>query len=239
MTIPIAALAPLCAANISSVYSPDMSRLATPLCNSRVFSVERDPYAGQLIPYPTGALRAALRLPILLYRLGMGWLLAPIPLMILTTRGRRSGAARHTPIEFRGHGSKFYIVSLWGSRPHWFQNLLAEPKVTIQQGSRQFAARAQVVDSHGEALRVLHLFRRRVPAIYDAVMARMSGESTISVQKLPELSRAFTIVRLDRLPNEPLPLPPVAPDLAWIAPMGILAGAVTLALLVFSRSRRS
>ena len=68
------------------------------------------------LPYPQGLGRWLLRLPLLLYRLGLGWLANSFRLMVLTTWGRKSGLPRHTAIEYRAHGSKIYVISAWGSR---------------------------------------------------------------------------------------------------------------------------
>lgn len=189
--------------------------------------------------YPTGAVRALLRLPIWLHRLGLGGLLHFLPLAILTTRGRKSGRPRVTALEYRQHGSKFYLVSAWGTQAHWVQNLLAQPMATLQQGGRSYAVRARLVEDRGEALRVLHLFRRIAPYIYDAVIARLSGEESVDVKTLPDVSGDITIVRLDILPNEAPPLPPVRADLAWVMPAGLVIGAATMALVLFTRARRS
>lgn len=190
------------------------------------------------LPYPVGIARALLRLPVLLYRLGLGYFLSGIPIMILTTRGRVSGQARHTPVEFRQHGTKFYVVSAWGSRPQWFQNLRAAPDVTVQFGPRRFAARATLVEDSGEAARALYLFRKRAPLVYDTLLALLSGASSVNQRTLPDVSDAFTIVRLDRQANDPLPLAPVEPDLAWVAPAGLVVTLAVTAAVLFARTRR-
>lgn len=189
--------------------------------------------------YPSGLGRDVMRLPILLYRMGLGDVLRLYPIFILATRGHRTGRTRHTPLEYRQHGSKFYIISAWGQRANWVQNLLSYPMATVQQGSRRIAVRARLVDNNGEALRALHLFRRSAPATFDSIIARISGEREVNVKRLPDISSNVTILRLDRLPEEPPPLTPVPSDLAWVAPTGALIGLAAVALLVFTRARRS
>src|SRR5690606_8582246 len=112
-------------------------------------------------------------------------------IMVLTTRGRTTQLPRHTAIEFRTHGSKLYVVSIWGARPNWYQNLLNNPDVTIQRGGRTYAAKAYLVTNSGEALRVLHLFRRRAPGIYDSIIARLSDRNSIDSRSLHEVTGAF------------------------------------------------
>lgn len=159
------------------------------------------------LPYPRGPLRWLLRAPIWLYRLGLGAPLGSAHIMVLTTTGRVSGQPRHTAIEFRTHGSKTYLVSAWGERPHWYKNLLAHPVVGVAQGSQRFMARATVVDDASEAARVLYLFRKRAPAIYDALMARLSNAETVSARTVPAITDHFVIVRLEPAPDAAGPAP--------------------------------
>lgn len=184
----------------------------------------------KFFPYPQGSTRHLLRLPILGYQLGLGRLLEAAHIMVLTTRGSSTQLPRHTAIEYRTHGSKLYVVSIWGSRPHWYQNLVKDPDVTIQRGGRTYAATAQPVTNSGEALRVLHLFRRRAPGIYDSIIARLSDRNSIDSRSLHEVTDAFTIVRIEPS-GRSLPLPPVPVNRDWMLPTAAVAG---LGLILFS-----
>jgi deazaflavin-dependent oxidoreductase (nitroreductase family) len=194
---------------------------------------------GEVFTYPQGILLLLLRVPLFLYRMGLGEVVNAARIMILTTRGRKSGLPRHTALEYRMHGNKLYVISGWGKRPHWVKNLLTDPLVTLQLGSRVYAAHASVVDTPGEALRALHLFRRSNPAYYDTVLARMSDAGAVDVNTLPQISSQFTIVRLDRLEGM-ASLPLLRADLTWILPTGFFTTLATAALLfTLSRVRRS
>ncbi len=188
-----------------------------------------EPDEPQFIPYPTGLLRLALRMPLTLFRLGLGGLLNSMRLMILTTHGRKSGQARHVAIEYRRHGSTIYMISGWGERPDWYQNLLTDPLVTIQLGRQTLSALADKVTDPAEALRAVNLFRRDAPTRYDAVLGRLVDDE-ISGFKLPEVSPQFTIVRLDLIADEPL-LPGLAMDRIWLWPAAFIGVVLTLALL--------
>lgn len=188
------------------------------------------------MPYPSGLSRRLVRLPIWLYRLGWGWLMGALHLMVLTTWGRSSGLPRHTAIEYRIHGSKLYVVSAWGERPNWYRNLLAQPVARVRLGRRTFNVRATVVTDSGESLRVLYLFRKRAPFIYDALLARLSNQHSVNSRTLPDVSNMFTIVRLDPS-DEVVGPPPVEPDWRWAS---WLAGGlllIGLARLVWGRRR--
>lgn len=181
----------------------------------------------------------AIRLPLALYRLGLGMVIGAAPIMVLTTRGRKSGLPRHTALEYRQHGSKFYVISGWGQRADWLQNLLADPNVTIQCGQHTFAARARVVEDAGEANRVVQLYRKQLPYIYDTLLSKVSGETSVNPRRVMEVSDKLTIVRMDRLTDVQPSQPPLQPDLVWVLPVTAMVMTATLGLIVAARTRRS
>ena len=156
---------------------------------------------------PTGLTRSLYRLPIRLYRLGWGQVLGWLPMLVMTTKGRRSGLARHVMVEYRRHGSKYYVFSAWGERTDWYRNLLEYPRVTIQHGAHVFAADAQPVQDNAEALRALYLFTRN-SRLYERMFAGMSSAQAADLNSLADVAQEFTLVRLE--PNDETPeLPPV------------------------------
>jgi deazaflavin-dependent oxidoreductase (nitroreductase family) len=191
----------------------------------------------ELIPYPSGAARALVRLPVVLYRLGLGPLVSLLPLLVVITRGRKSGLPRPSVLEYRRHGTKHYIVSAWGRRTQWFQNLMEYPLVTVQNGWEHFGARASIVEDSGEALRVLYLFRKKAPIIYDALLARLSDKNTVNARTLPDISSQFVIVRLEPVTGEPTPTP-VPSDLAWVLRFAFV-GVLAMIVIRLVRQRRA
>lgn len=190
---------------------------------------------GNSLPYPRGFGRWLVRLPLLFYRVGLGDVLDRIlHIMVLGTRGRASGLPRYTPIEYRRHGSKIYVISAWGDQPHWFKNLQIRPEVMAQTGRQGCKATASLVTNEGEALRVLHLFRRRAPFFYDPLIARLSERDSVNARTLPEVSRHFTIVRIDPEPGES-ELPPLTTDSLWVWPALLAVGVVVLAAIWLTR----
>src|SRR5664279_1217497 len=189
-----------------------------------------------LIPYPNNAARLLLRLPLIAYRLGLGDLMNAVHIMVLGTRGRKSGLTRYTAIEYRRHGSKLYLVSVWRERPNWLQNLKTTPDVLVQQGRHQFGARAEIVTNPGEALRVLHLFRRRAPFVYDPIIAHLSARERVDERSLPEITQEITIVRIDPVPDVP-DLEPLPANYAWVWPTLLGLGVLAALLMALTRSR--
>ena len=57
-----------------------------------------------------------------------------VPTLLLTTRGRRSGKLRRTPLIYGRDGDRYVVVASYGGSPQhpdWYLNLRDEPDVTI------------------------------------------------------------------------------------------------------------
>lgn len=65
-----------------------------------------------------------------------------MPVIILTTRGNKSGKLRKTPLMRVEHGGEYALVASLGGAPKhpvWYHNLTADPEaVTIQDGPEPF-----------------------------------------------------------------------------------------------------
>ncbi len=66
--------------------------------------------------------------------------------LLITTRGRRTGQLRRTPLIYGRDGERYVVVASNGgaaTHPAWYLNLLADPVVRVQVGADVFAARAR------------------------------------------------------------------------------------------------
>jgi deazaflavin-dependent oxidoreductase (nitroreductase family) len=66
--------------------------------------------------------------------------------LILTTKGRKSGEPRATPLIYREHGADYVVVASKGGAdtpPAWYLNLEADPHVEVQVLADRFAAHAR------------------------------------------------------------------------------------------------
>ena len=101
------------------------------------------------------------KLPVLQYRLGLGWLTGRY-ILLLTTTGRKTGKPRHTPLEYvyDREGDRYRIAAGWGGNTDWYRNLLANPHVTVQVGRRKFAAIAEPAPDEEVARYMLDVSQR-------------------------------------------------------------------------------
>ncbi|HZR14444.1 MAG TPA: nitroreductase family deazaflavin-dependent oxidoreductase [Acidimicrobiia bacterium] len=72
-----------------------------------------------------------------------------LPIVIVTTRGKRSGKLRKTPLMRVEHDGEYALVASMGGAPKhpvWYHNLKADPDaVTIQDGPEPFDATVREV----------------------------------------------------------------------------------------------
>ena len=126
---------------------------------------------------PGKALRFGLRLPIWLYRARLGWLLGGRFLM-LTHTGRKSGLARQTVIEVVQHEKAtdtYYVVSGWGEKADWYQNIRQTPSVTVHTGRRTFQSNAEFIPVD-DAVDILKAYAREHPTAFNELSGLFLGE---------------------------------------------------------------
>lgn len=90
-------------------------------------------------------------------------------ILLLTTRGRKSGQERTTPLIFREHDGAYTVVASKAGAdepPAWYLNLKADPDVTVQIRGDVFRARAR--DATPEEQPVLWRRMAEVWPDYDA-----------------------------------------------------------------------
>jgi deazaflavin-dependent oxidoreductase (nitroreductase family) len=69
--------------------------------------------------------------------------------LILTTKGAKSGEVRENPVVFTRDGDRYLVVGSKGgspTHPSWYHNLVAHPDVTVEVLGEKFKARAVVAD---------------------------------------------------------------------------------------------
>jgi deazaflavin-dependent oxidoreductase (nitroreductase family) len=139
-----------------------------------------------------------LRAPELIFRLRLDRL-AP-SLVMLTTRGRRSGKPRSVVLDVaRRDPGGLWVIAGDGMRASWVLNLLADPRVEVRHRGKRRRGVASVGGTDAGDLNVA-IFRDR-PA-YVRLVYRMIGERVRGEDDLRRLSRGCVAVRIDLEPVE-------------------------------------
>ncbi len=85
--------------------------------------------------------------------------------MLLTTRGIKSGKLRTTPIGYFKIGGAIHLFSAWGKGTAWYKNMITHPEeVWIQIGMDKKPVTAQPLVELGEILRTLEQFIAESPS---------------------------------------------------------------------------
>ena len=105
---------------------------------------------------PSGFKRFLFRVPISLYKAGLGSLLGS-RFLLLNHTGRTSGRPRQTVLEVVNHDLQsgvYTVASGFGNHSDWYLNVLKNPEVTIQIGRKLIpsTARALTSSESGEAM---------------------------------------------------------------------------------------
>ena len=117
---------------------------------------------------PSGVWRRLLRLPIMLFRWHLGFLMGD-RLLLLTHLGRISGRQYQTVIEVVEHdpvSRAYYVCSGTGPNADWYRNLLAHPPASVQVGNRRWLPRQRFLSQEEAAERF---------ARYETKHRRMAG----------------------------------------------------------------
>jgi F420H(2)-dependent quinone reductase len=76
------------------------------------------------------------------------------PILLLTTRGRKSGRKRTTPVLYLDDGGHFVVVATNNgapTHPEWYLNLVAKPQAEVQAGGESFAVEARTAGAEERA----------------------------------------------------------------------------------------
>jgi deazaflavin-dependent oxidoreductase (nitroreductase family) len=69
------------------------------------------------------------------------------PMVILHTRGRKSGEPRENPLVYQQVGDDIAVFGSKGGmphHPHWYLNLLDNPDVAVEVGAEKYNAKARI-----------------------------------------------------------------------------------------------
>ena len=80
-----------------------------------------------------------------------------LPVIIVTNRGRKTGAIRKTPLMRAKDGNSYLLVASRGGAPKhplWYYNLKADPDVEIRDGTEVYSMRVREVTDSAERARL-------------------------------------------------------------------------------------
>jgi deazaflavin-dependent oxidoreductase (nitroreductase family) len=158
-------------------------------------------------------------------------------LMLLRTRGRRTGLQREAPLGYVIRAGAVYCVAGYGRPTPWYRNLLADPEVEVVLPGRRFRGRAEPVTDPTEWL-----------AAYRALIASFGLVGRLIVPDVRRLDDATLLATHGSLPIVRIrPVDPVAPLVTgpfdpggrgWLLTDGVALLATAVGVMLIARRRR-
>ncbi|MBP1704754.1 MAG: hypothetical protein H6Q36_493 [Chloroflexi bacterium] len=167
-------------------------------------------------------------------RAGLGPLLvSPFggSMLVLRTRGRKSGLLREAPLGYTLVDGAIVVVAGYGRAAHWFRNLEADPEVEVALPGAVVAGRAEEITDPDAWERA---FRQLIADLGVVGGMTVPDLATATPGRIDELRAAFPVVRISVGGLRPGPYDPGGRF--WILSTAASAGA--LALLVAALRRR-
>lgn len=195
-------------------YGPVMTRLLEPL--RRLFLV-----LNRWVTAP--AIRAGLG-PLLVSPFGGS-------MLVLRTRGRRTGMIREAPLGYTLVDGAIVVVAGYGRAAHWFRNLEADPAVEVALPGAVVAGRAVEITDPAEWERA---FRQLIADLGVIGGLTVPDLASASPARIGELRAAFPVVRVEVDAVRSGPYDPGGRF--WILPAAAMAGIA--AVLVAALRRR-
>jgi deazaflavin-dependent oxidoreductase (nitroreductase family) len=172
------------------------------------------------------------RFMLAMWRLGLGrwvnaWPSVGGRVMVITHTGRKSGARRHTPVNYAIIDGDIYCTAGFGSTSDWYRNLIAHPDVEVWLPDGWWAGVADELIDADSRLPIM-----REVLIASGLAARAAGIDPRQVSD-EELDRATEKYRIFRIRRTHACTGDDGPgDLAWVWPLA------TMILLPFALLRR-
>lgn len=147
---------------------------------------------------PAGWRRFALRLPILLFRAGLGPVFGRRFLLLHHT-GRVTGADRHVVLEVVARdpaGGSWTVASGYGPKADWYRNLRRRPQTVVQVRNSHYAVDARFLPPE-EGSEIMAHYAIRHPRIARRLYAFMGLPVDGTEASFREAGRVIPFVRLD------------------------------------------
>jgi deazaflavin-dependent oxidoreductase (nitroreductase family) len=143
---------------------------------------------------PRGWLGWFFRMPVGLFRIGLGRFM-PWWILLITT-GRKSGRLRYNVVDVvKREGEAVFVLAAYGQQADWVRNLKANPSFKAQLGGRTFAARATFPSGAEAGQLMVELLRERPQ--YTRAVLRAIGVTSDREEDVRKAGERMLVVRIE------------------------------------------
>lgn len=111
--------------------------------------------------------------PRVLYAIGLGAAYGRV-VLLLTTKGRRTGKPRITPLQYEQVDGTFVVASARGARADWVRNVVTNPRVEVRVRRARFSGIAETCADPVRVADFLELRLERHPRMVGRIL-RLRG----------------------------------------------------------------
>jgi deazaflavin-dependent oxidoreductase (nitroreductase family) len=150
---------------------------------------------------PRGLARIGFRLPIQLYKIGLGGILGH-RFLLLTHVGRKSGKERKNVLEVVRYDPReeaFIVAVGFGKSSDWYQNITANPHVQVQCANRRWKMIAHQLSPEQGGEELL-LYSHKYPLAWKELASFMGYEVTGTDEDVRSLGNEIPLIQF--LPEE-------------------------------------
>ena len=123
-------------------------------------------------------------------------------LLLLHTKGAKSGQERINPVAYTKDGDRLVIIASKGGAPNnpaWYHNIVANPQVTVEVGMEQFQAdaviaeepeRTRLYDQMVEVMPGFGEYRRKTTRQIPVIVLTLRNKLPVTADSLPAKTTA-------------------------------------------------
>jgi deazaflavin-dependent oxidoreductase (nitroreductase family) len=145
---------------------------------------------------PRRLVRRLFRIPIMVYRYGLGPVIGH-NVLVLHTTGRRSGRPHATAMryEYNSDSDTYCVLSGWQGNTDWYRNVSRNNQVDVHVGTRRFTARAELLPSDA-TVAILRVYVARNPLAIATIRKETGIDCGDDLTGLSKVARHFPAVAL-------------------------------------------
>jgi len=119
--------------------------------------------------------------------------------LVLTTKGRKTGRRRRTPLEYHKVNGVIHLLSSRGDKADWIRNIRAYPEdVWVQVGFRSFRARVEIIQDISEIEGFMRWYSRNHPNLARAFYGWDAERDDADTADFSSFAENLTLVRVYR-----------------------------------------
>jgi deazaflavin-dependent oxidoreductase (nitroreductase family) len=133
--------------------------------------------------------------PRLVYAIGLGTAYGRF-VLLLTTKGRKTGERRVTPLQYEQVNGEFVVASARGALADWYRNVVADSRVEVRVGRSRFSGIAQTCSDPGRISDFLELRLERHPRMVGRMLRLRGVPANPTRAELEDYASRLTMVTI-------------------------------------------